>query len=232
MTKEEIFLKIKGGLIVSCQALRDEPLYSSYIMSRMAYAAMLGGAAGIRANTAEDITEIKKLVNLPLIGIIKEVYSDSDVYITPTEKEVDALVSCGCEIIAMDATKRLRTGGKTLDEIFGAVRKKYPEQVFMADTSCFEEGMHAAEIGFDCVGTTMSGYTPYTKGRALPDYELMRRYAENLNIPVIAEGGIWERGQLAEAYRQGIHSAVVGSSITRPMLITRRFVQAIPEEAK
>ena len=102
---EEILKKIKGGLIVSCQALSTEPLYDSYIMSKMAYAAMLGGAVGIRANTIVDIKAIKKEVDLPIIGIIKEEYDDSDVYISPTMKEIDALVEEGCDIIATDANK-------------------------------------------------------------------------------------------------------------------------------
>ena len=121
-SNQAILNRIKGGLVVSCQALKEEPLYSSYIMSRMAYAAMLGGAVGIRANTIADITEIKKRVSLPIIGIIKEVYGDCDVYITPTMKEVDALVECGVSIIAADATdsdKRPRPDGKSLDEFFG-----------------------------------------------------------------------------------------------------------------
>ena len=125
-SNQAILNRIKGGLVVSCQALKEEPLYSSYIMSRMAYAAMLGGAVGIRANTIADITEIKKTVSLPIIGIIKEVYGDCDVYITPTMKEVDALVECGVSIIAADATdsdKRPRPDGKSLDEFFGEVRE-------------------------------------------------------------------------------------------------------------
>ena len=137
---QAIMDRIKGGLIVSCQALKEEPLHSSYIMSRMAYAAMKGGAVGIRANTVEDITEIKKTVDLPVIGIIKEVYGDCSVYITPTMKEVDALVACGVSIIATDATdsnKRPRPDGKSLDEFFGEVRKKYPDQLFMADCSSY-----------------------------------------------------------------------------------------------
>ena len=101
-----ILAKIKGGLIVSCQALEDEPLYSSYIMQRMAVAAMKGGAVGIRANSVSDIIEIKKEVPLPVIGIIKKVYEDSDVYITPTIKEVEALIQTGVEIVALDSTNR------------------------------------------------------------------------------------------------------------------------------
>ena len=227
---QAIMDRIKGGLIVSCQALKEEPLYSSYIMSRMAYAAMLGGAVGIRANTIVDITEIKKTVSLPVIGIIKEVYGDCDVYISPTMKEIDALVECGVSIIATDATdsaKRPHPDGKTLDEFFGEVREKYPDQLFMADCSSYEEGMHAAEIGFDLVGTTMNGYTEYTKGVQLPNIELMRRLSAECGRPVIAEGGIWQPDQLKAALDAGVWAAVIGGAITRPMEITKRFVTAI-----
>ena len=137
---QSILEKLKGGLVVSCQALENEPLHSSYIMSRMAYAAYLGGAVGIRANTIEDIIEIKKVVDLPIIGIIKAEYEDSQVYITPTLKEVQALVECGVDIIAVDATDRIRPDGKSLDEFFKEVRELYKDQLFMADCSNYEEG--------------------------------------------------------------------------------------------
>lgn len=227
---QAIMDQIKGGLIVSCQALPGEPLHSSYIMSRMAYAAMRGGAVGIRANTISDITEIKKTVDLPIIGIIKKDYEGSDVYITPTIAEVDALVACGVSIIAMDATdsvKRPRPDGRSLDDLFGEVRAKYPDQLFMADCSCYEEAVHAAEIGFDFVGTTMNGYTEYTKGVELPNLELMGRLSRECGKPVIAEGGIWLPEQLKAALDAGVWSAVIGGAITRPMQITQRFVAAI-----
>ena len=227
MENTEILEKIKGGLIVSCQALPEEPLHSSYIMSRMAYAAYLGGAAGIRANTVEDITEIKKTVDLPIIGIIKQVYDDSDVYITPTINEVAKLYECGVDIIAVDATNRIRTGGVSFEDFFTEVRKEFPDQLFMADTSCFDEGKKARELGIDIVGTTMSGYTPYTKGTALPDFGLMERYVKELDCPVIAEGGIWTPEQLKKALDIGVHAAVVGTAITRPREITKRFADAI-----
>lgn len=224
---DAVMEQIKGGLIVSCQALKEEPLYSSYIMSRMAYAAKLGGATGIRANTVIDIEEIKKAVDLPVIGIIKEVYGDCNVYITPTMKEIDALTACGVDIIASDATKRERPDGKTLDEFFKEVRAKYPNQLFMADCSTYEEGIHAAEIGFDMIGTTLNGYTEYTKGADLPNIELMGRLARESGKPVIAEGGIWLPDQLKEALDAGVWAAVIGGAITRPMEITKRFVTAI-----
>lgn len=227
--KNETLNKIKGGLIVSCQALKTEPLYDSYIMSKMAYAAMLGGAVGIRANTIVDILAIRERVDLPIIGIIKEEYPDSDVYITPTMKEVDALVEIGCDIIATDATNRTRPDGKSFEEFFKEVHAKYPEQLFMADTSCFEEGKLAAELGFDLIGTTMAGYTPYTKGRKLPDCELIERYSKELDKPIIAEGGIWSPDDLKAVYKAGAFSAVCGTAITRPMDITKRFVKALED---
>lgn len=229
MDNKEILNKIKGKLIVSCQALETEPLYDSYIMSKMAWAAYLGGAAGIRANTVADIKAIKEKVDLPVIGIIKQVYPDSDVYITPTMKEVDALVDAGCEIIAVDATNRPRPENVAFEEFFTQVRKKYPNQLFMADTSCFDEGALAEKLGFDLIGTTMAGYTPYTKGTPLPDYTLMQKYVTELNTPVIAEGGIWAPDELKKAMDIGVHAAVIGTAITRPMDITKRFVQAIKE---
>lgn len=227
MTNKEILDKIKGGLIVSCQALASEPLYDSYIMSKMALAAKLGGAVGIRANTVVDIKAIKEKVDLPLIGIIKQEYDDSDVYITPTMKEVDALVETGCEIIAIDATNRLRPNGETLEAFFTKARKKYPNQLFMADTSCFDEGKKAEELGFNLIGTTMAGYTPYTKGTPLPDFNLMQRYVSELHTPVIAEGGIWVPEQLKKAIDIGVHSAVVGTAITRPRDITKHFAEVL-----
>lgn len=219
--------KLKGGLVVSCQALKSEPLYSSYIMSRMAYAAKLGGAVGIRANTVEDIKEIQKVVDLPIIGIIKQEYENSDVYITPTLKEVEALVECGVEIIAIDATRRERPYGQTLDSFFKEVRDLYPKQLFMADCSNYEEGIHAAEIGFDFIGTTMHGYTDYTKGAILPNYDLIKALVRDCGKPVIGEGGIWSPEELREVLNCGAFTAVVGTAITRPMDITKKYVEAL-----
>lgn len=227
MTNEEVLKRLKGGLVVSCQALNTEPLFDPYIMSKMAYAASEGGACGIRANTVVDIHEIKKLVTLPIIGIIKKEYPDSEVYITPTEKEVDELIAEGVEIIAVDATKRPRPKGESFTNFFKKIRAKYPNQLFMADTSCFEEGKLALELGCDLVGSTMAGYTSYTKGETLPALNLIHRYASELDAKVVAEGGIWYPEQLQEVYEQGAFTAVIGTAITRPRDITKRFVNAL-----
>lgn len=228
-TDHKVLKEIHHRLVVSCQALPEEPLHSPFIMGRMAYAAYLGGAAGIRANSVEDIREIKKTVQLPIIGIIKQVYEGSDVFITPTFKEVEALHNEGVDIIAMDATDRIRPDGTTISELFPRIREMYKDQLFMADCSTFEEGIMAEELGFDLVGTTLSGYTEATKGIALPDFDLVERLVSRLSVPVISEGGISTPEQLKKMYDLGVYSAVVGSAITRPMEITQRFVKAVRE---
>lgn len=214
--------KLKGKLIVSCQALEDEPLYSSYIMSRMAYAAYIGGAAGIRANTVTDIQEIKKTVDLPIIGIIKEMYGENPVYISPTIKEISALVEEGVDIIAIDATKRERPDGNSLENLMQEVREKYPKQLFMADISSVEEAINAEKVGFDFVGTTLVGYTEYTKGN-IPLIEL-EKVIKSVSIPVIAEGNIDTPEKARKAIELGAFAVVVGGAITRPQQITKKFV--------
>lgn len=224
---ENVAERIKGGLIVSCQALKTEPLYSSYIMGRMAFAAKEGGAVGIRANTPEDIIEIKKVVDLPVIGLYKVDYDNSDVYITPTEKEIDALMEVKPDIIAIDATNRVRPDGTRIETFFPKIREKYPEMTFMADCSSYEDGMRAERLGFNFVGTTLCGYTKETKGTQIPCIPMIKKLAENLKIPLIAEGGIWEREQLQAVLKNGAFAAVIGTAITRPKDITKHFVDAI-----
>lgn len=216
------FEQVKGKLIVSCQALPDEPLHSSYIMGRMAYAAYVGGASGIRANTVADIKEIKNTVDLPIIGIIKHQYGNNEVYITPTMTEIDALVAEGVDVIAIDGTKRERPDGRTLEDLMKEVRAKYPEQMFMADISCAEEAVECERLGFDIVGTTLVGYTEYTKGND-PLTELAKVVAA-VKIPVIGEGNLDTPAKAKKALEEGAYAVVVGGAITRPQQITRKFV--------
>ncbi len=216
------FEQVKGKLIVSCQALPDEPLHSSYIMGRMAYAAYVGGASGIRANTVADIKEIKTTVDLPIIGIIKHQYGDNNVYITPTMTEIDALVAEGVDVIAIDGTKRERPDGRTLENLMKEVRAKYPDQLFMADISCAEEAVECERLGFDIVGTTLVGYTEYTKGND-PLTELAKVVAA-VKIPVIGEGNLDTPAKAKKALETGAYAVVVGGAITRPQQITRKFV--------
>lgn len=222
---------IKGKLVVSCQALPHEPLHSSFIMGRMAVAAKEGGARGIRANTKGDIAEIKSLVDLPVIGIVKRDYEDSAVYITPTIKEVEELMEVKPEIIALDATGALRPGGKTLRDFFEEVKKAYPDQLFMADCSTVEEALYADELGFDFIGTTMVGYTPQSKNLKIEtnDFEIIREILGKAKHPVIAEGNINTPEKVKRVIELGCYSVVVGSIITRPQLITKSFAEVLED---
>lgn len=219
--------QIKGGLIVSCQALEGEALHGAHIMARMALAAKEGGACGIRANSPEDIKKIKEMVRLPVIGLLKQIHTDSEVYITPTLEAVEALMEAEPDIIAMDATARIRPGGISLDTFFREVKSRFPDMVFMADCATFEEAKTAEKLGFDLAGTTLCGYTKDTETIKLPAFGLMRRMAAELGIPVIGEGGIGTPEELREAFDMGIHAAVVGTAITRPAAITKKFADAL-----
>ncbi|WP_182201028.1 N-acetylmannosamine-6-phosphate 2-epimerase [Paraliobacillus salinarum] len=222
-----ILEQIQKNLIVSCQALPDEPLHDPYIMSKMALAAKQGGATGIRANTVKDIQAIKQEVDLPIIGIIKKDYQGSNVFITPTLKEVDELFQEGIDIIAFDATKQERPDGKTFLEFFTEVRAKYPKQLFMADVSTLEEGIAAEKAGVDVVAPTLTGYTPYSKGTV--PMNLLEELIDHVSIPVIAEGNFDTPEKVKQALHIGAHAVVVGSAITRPQYITKKFADAVNE---
>ncbi|PLR84371.1 N-acetylmannosamine-6-phosphate 2-epimerase [Bacillus sp. V33-4] len=219
--------QVKNNLIVSCQALQDEPLHSSMIMGRMALAAQQGGAAGIRANTKADIEEIKKTINLPIIGIVKRNYPDSEVFITPTMPEIDEVAASGSEMAALDATNRWRPNGVKLSDLIKEVREKYPHLLLMADISTVDEAVTAEEFGFDCVSTTLIGYTNETEGQKVyeNDFEILKNIVKSVKIPVIAEGSILTPEMAKRCLEVGAHSVVVGGAITRPQQITRRFTE-------
>ncbi|GGJ98871.1 putative N-acetylmannosamine-6-phosphate 2-epimerase [Lentibacillus kapialis] len=223
----DIMEKLRQKLIVSCQALEDEPLHSPYIMSKMALAAKQGGASGIRANTVQDIQAIKKEVNLPIIGIIKKDFANSGVFITPTVHEVDELYKEGVDIIAFDATGQERPDGISFKTFFSDIKAKYPDQLFMADISTLEEGIHAEKMGIDIVASTLAGYTPYSK-HTVP-MNLVTDLIDHLSVPVIAEGNFDSPEKVKKALQLGAHAVVVGSAITRPQIITEKFNQAVQE---
>lgn len=218
-------------LIVSCQALPEEPLHSSFIMGRMAVAAKEGGAGGIRANSVEDIKEIQKNVDLPIIGIIKRDYPGYAVRITPTIREVDELMQVEPDVIAVDATYRVRPDGKRIEEFYAEIREKYPQQLLMADCSTMKEMLFADELGFDFIGTTLVGYTEESKGSHIEtnDFELIRALIQQVKHPVIGEGNIDTPQKLKRVMEIGVYSVVVGSAITRPQLITKNFTDALRE---
>ncbi len=229
MEKQALLAQIKGGLIVSCQALETEPLYTKEggVMPLMAKAAAMSGAVGIRANTVRDITQIKQAVDLPIIGIIKKDYPGTPMYITVTMKEVDELVACGVDILAVQGTAALRPDGSSSADFIRAIKAKYPQQLVMADCDNIENGIACAQAGADFVGTTMRGYTPQTRGCDEIDYDFIAQLVRQCPAKIIAEGHIHYPEQAVKALEAGAFALVVGGAITRPAEITARFTGAI-----
>lgn len=220
---EQLF---KRGLIVSCQALEDEPLHGSEIMAKMATAAKMGGAIGIRANTPQDIRAICSAVDLPVIGIYKKVYKGFDVYITPTFETARVIAEAGCHMIALDATPRPRPEGENLADIIRRIHDEFDLPV-MADCSTAEEAIRAVKLGADAVGSTLSGYTSYSAKSPEPDFKMLGEMVKNAGAPVIAEGRFHYPDQVVRALQMGCHAVVVGGAITRPHETTQRFVEQI-----
>jgi N-acylglucosamine-6-phosphate 2-epimerase len=216
---------IKGKLIVSCQALSDEPLHSSFIMGRMALAAKIGGAAAIRAQSAEDIRAIRDAAQLPVIGLVKRNYDDSPIYITPTLREVEELLSTDCAMVALDMTDRPRPGGVDVSLLIRRIHEA--GRLVLADISTYAEGMAAAAVGADAVSTTLSGYTPYSRQLAGPDLKLVQELSRHCTVPVFAEGRIQGPDDIVRVMAAGAYAPIVGSAITRPQLITATFSSAL-----
>ena len=217
---------LKGKIIVSVQAMPDEPLYKEECMLSMMASVINGGASGLRVAGTRDVKNAKRF-NVPVIGITKpEKLPDNwkeVVYITPTIKEVKELINAGADIIAFDGTLRKRPNDCTLEEIIKTVHNN--GKIAMADIATYEEGIFCVKLGADIISTTLSGYTKesYTNSEK-PDFNLLKNLVENINTPVILEGRIWEPNEVKQAFNIGAHSVVIGSAITRPQLITKRFI--------
>ena len=214
--------QLHGGLVVSCQALEDEPLHGAPIMAAMARAAVAGGAVGIRANSPVDIAAIKAAVDVPLIGLYKEAISGYEVYITPTVEHARAVAAAGADIIAVDATLRPHPHGLDAAELIRRIKAETGKPV-LADIATLEEGLSAWQAGADALSTTLSGYTADSPRQEAPDFTLLRRLAAQAAIPVFAEGRIATPEQALRALELGAYAVIVGSAITRPQWITRQF---------
>ena len=203
----------------------NEPLYEESCIIAMMKSVVNGGAKGLRLAGARDIKNAKKLFDIPIIGLTKPDKLPDNwkeiVYITPTLKEVNELIEANADIIATDATQRPRPK-ESLKEIVNYIKSH--NKLSMADISTFDEGIKARELGFDIISTTLSGYTQYSNQNIEgPDFELLEKLVKELDCPIILEGRIWEPNEVNQAFELGAHSVVIGSAITRPQLITKRF---------
>ncbi len=217
----------KGTLVVSCQARADNPLHGAVYMSAMALAAEAGGAKGIRANGVEDVAAIRAVTKLPIIGIAKVWDDRFPVYITPAFEDAERIAKAGAGIIGIDATARPRNG-EPVERLIARIRGELGKEVF-ADIATLEEGRAAHAYGATYVATTLSGYTGETAVRkgAGPDLELLEALVAALPVPVVAEGRFDTPDLVAEALKRGAHAVVVGTAITNPREITKKFVRAV-----
>ena len=227
--KKKILESMKGGLIVSCQVQHDDPVYSMDFVVKMAKAAEWGGAVGIRANSPDQIAEIRKNVSLPIIGLYKIWHDDTDVFITPTLEAAKQVWDAGAEIIALDCTSQITHEGRPAYELLPIVKKEIPDAIIFADVSKYEEAKRAVELGADIVGPTLYGYTEETKHIEQPDLREFARMCRDFGdeVCMIMEGHVYTPEDAMKCLYLGAHSVVVGSAITRPHLITKRFVDLL-----
>jgi len=225
----ELVDRLRGGLIVSCQALTGEPLFGAQHMAVMACAAVAGGAVAIRANGPTDIAAIRTEISLPIIGLFKVDLPGCEIRITPTCEYAERVAEAGADLIALDATNRPHPGGVGVGELIQQVQRCTGKPV-LADVSTLEEGLAAACSGAEFVATTLSGYTAYSQTSLDPDFMLIEHLAAELKplgVPLLAEGRIITPEQAVRALSLGAHAVVVGGAITRPQAITARFVEAL-----
>ena len=231
---EKLIADLKGSVIVSVQAQDSEPLNRPDHLLALSKSALNGGAKGVRLCGAENINHIKKEIDSPIIGLTKVEPTPINwldtVYITATMKDLQELLDTGVDIISLDGTPRERLDGSSFREQIEAVKKA--GRIVLADISTLEEALVAQDLGVDIVSTTLSGYTRQTRKKVNegPDLDLLADLTDELEIPAILEGRVWETEDVTEAFEYGAHSVVIGTAITRPHMITKRFVTAIPHE--
>jgi N-acylglucosamine-6-phosphate 2-epimerase len=219
-------IDLQKGLIISCQAPVESPLHDAYIIAAMAKAAVNNGAVAVRIDTPNHIQAVREKVNVPIIGLWKQVIAGSDVYITPQFRHAVAVAEAGADIIAIDATIRQRPDDEKLIDIITRIHEELGKPV-MADVDTFAAAKLAVDAGADIVGTTLFGYTGQTKDFAPPGWELLTEIVEKLNTFVICEGGISSPQEAKKALNLGADAVVVGTAITGIDLQVKAYIAQI-----
>ena len=227
-SKKELIESMKG-LIVSCQTQPDDPIHTEDMVVKMAEAAKWGGAVGIRANTPQQIAAIKAKVDLPIIGLWKIWNDNTDVFITPTMEACKAIWEAGADIIALDCTSQINAQGRPAYELLAELKREIPQAPIFADVSNFEEAKRAAQMGADIVAPTLYGYTEETKHIEEPDMRAFAKMCRELGdqVSIMMEGHIYTPEDAMKCLYLGGDAVVVGSAITRPHLITKRFTDLL-----
>lgn len=222
---------LKNGLIVSCQPRAGSALDRPSLVAAMARVAEENGAVGVRIRGARNIGAVRRAVQVPVIGIEKISYPGSEVYITPTLESVRRVHRAGAQIIALDGTGRRRPGHQSLANIIKTAKSELGALI-MADIATFRQGLEAARLGVDLVGTTLCGYTEETRHCQGPALDLAAQLVRELNIPVVLEGRLHEPDQVRKAFDLGVHSVVVGTAITDLDWLIQRFISACPKSLR
>jgi len=225
----DICRQFQNRLIVSCQAFEGEAFRDSDSMARFAQAAVAGGAAAIRAKGAEDVSAIRKVVRVPIIGIRKGLAADGRVLITGSFEAAKELTAAGADIIALDCTSRGQRYGAL--ERLERIRRELAALV-MADVATVEEAVSAAAAGADLVASTLRGYTTETEAVTKFEPAFIAELARAVDVPVVAEGRIYAPDEAASALAAGAFAVVVGRAITNPQSTTQRFARALEAQAK
>jgi N-acylglucosamine-6-phosphate 2-epimerase len=215
---------LRNGVIVSCQAGPESPLNTPTIIAALAKSAELGGAIGFRVDGADNIVAVRAVSSLPILGINKSMHPGFDVFITPTLESATAIATAGADMIAIDGTQRPRPKGERFQDIVAAIHAEY-HLPMLADIATAAEAFTALEHGADAVLTTLAGYTTYSTDRAEPAFDVLKEVTDR-GGRVIVEGRIWTPEHVSLAFELGAFAVVIGSAITVPEFITRRFVAA------
>jgi N-acylglucosamine-6-phosphate 2-epimerase len=227
----EIFHKIRNGLIVSCQSEGDDPFNTIEGVTAFAKAAFMGGAVAIRSEGVEKIKSIKASVKLPIIGLLKSTFPDGYVKITGSFSEVEKLLEIGCDIIAVDGTFRERDHFNGPDFI-KELKSRY-SCIIMADIATVNEAIACENSGADCISSTLNGYTPDTMRNSInPNFDIIKQLVHKMKIPVIAEGKINTPIEARKMLEYGVWAVVAGTAITRPRIITQWYINEMKKVKK
>lgn len=228
MNNKKILEKIKGKLVISSQSAKNEPLYNEIAMNAMIETiVMLGEINALRLAGARDIKNTReKFKDVVIIGITKPDIIPANykelVYITPTVDEAKKVIEAGADIVAFDSTKR----NEHAKEIADFIHSK--GKLAMGDIGSFEDAKYAYNSGCDLISTTLSGYTKETESKPhTPDFKLLEKCVKEFDCPVILEGKVWDKDEVKKAFELGAHSVVIGSAVTRPHNIIKKFKEGL-----